>query len=213
MVKKSYLVLTAAVVLGVAACDKSTGLSTTLSAADATELAGNMAMVSTLDVTDFALLPSFSIITTGSGAAASAAAVPTTFNHDFDITKPCPKGGSVEIAGTANGTGDRATHSLTLETTAIKTDNGCAFATRHGIVTLNGDPNIAHTAKVKIVNGALSGPQTATHKGRFTWARAGAAAVPCVVDLASSFDPTTQTLTVTGDFCGQHVDVKRTRGN
>jgi hypothetical protein len=209
MVKQSYLACTAALLVALVACEQSTGPSTGLSQADANQLAADMDAVATLGTSDFGLGPSFSISTDG---GASVTATPTTFSNTFDVTKPCPKGGTVQIVGSANGTGDRTTHSLTLETTATRTDKDCAFETRRGIVTLNGNPNIVYTANLNIVNGALSGLQTATHKGAFTWARAGTPGGDCVVDLTSSFDPATHTATVKGEFCGHIVDVTRTRG-
>lgn len=210
MVKQSYLVCTAALLFAVAACDQSTGPSTGLTQADANQLAADMDAVSTLGITDFGLGPSFSVGVEGSGASASVAAVPTTFSNTFDVTRQCPKGGNVRIAGTASGTGDRATHSLSLHTVATRTDTECAFETRKGVLALTG--SIVYDATLNIVNGALSGPQTATHEGSFHWVR-GAESGDCVVKLTSSFDPTTHTATVKGEFCGHRVDVTRTRGS
>ena len=128
------------------------------------------------------------------------------------MTKQCPQGGQVVIAGTVAGSGDRATHNLTIETNATRTDTNCAFETRDGVLTLNGNPNIAYKGNLNIVAGVLSGLQTQTHKGSFTWARTGGSGT-CDVDLTSSFDPATHTVTVTGSFCGHTVNVTRTRGS
>jgi hypothetical protein len=212
MFKQSYLVCSAGLLLAIAACDQSTGLSGGISQADANQLAADMDAVSTLGTSDFGLGPSFSLSTDGSGSATSVVAVPITINNQFTVTKQCPQGGQVVIAGTTTGTGDRTTHSLTLETNATRTDTNCAFQTRDGVLTLNGNPNIAYKGNLNIVNGALSGLQTQTHKGSFTWARVGASGT-CDVDLSSSFDPATHTVTVTGSFCGHTVNVTRTRGS
>jgi hypothetical protein len=212
MFRQSYLVCSAGLIMALAACDQSTGLSTDISQADANQLAADMDAVSTLGEADFGLGPSFSVIVDGSGASASVSAVPITINNSFTVTKQCPQGGQVVIAGTTVGTGDRDTHSLTLETNATRTDTNCAFETRHGVLTLNGNPNIAYEGNLNIVNGALSGLQTQTHKGSFTWARTGGSG-NCDVDVTSSFDPATRTVTVTGSFCGHNVNVTRTRGS
>jgi hypothetical protein len=211
MFKQSYLVCGAALLLAVAACDQSTGLSTELTQADANQLAADMDAVATLGESDFALGPSFSVSVDGSGSSASVS-VPITISNSFTVTKQCPQGGQVVIAGTTVGTGDRATHSLTLETNATRTDANCAFQTRNGVLTLNGNPNIAYKGNLNIVNAALVGLQTQTHKGSFTWARTGGSGT-CEVDLTSSFDPATHTVTVTGHFCGHIVVVTRTRGS
>ena len=209
MFKQSYLVCSAGLLLAIAACDHSTGLSGGISQADANQLAADMDAVSTLGTSDFGLGASFSLSTGGSGSATSVVAVPITINNRFSVSKQCPQGGQVVIAGTTTGTGDRATHSLTLETNATRTDTDCAFQTRDGVLTLNG--NIAYKGNLNIVNGALSGPQTQTHKGSFSWARVGGSG-SCDVDITSSFDPATHTVTVTGSFCRHTVNVTRTRG-
>jgi hypothetical protein len=135
----------------------------------------------------------------------------TTGTHAFTVTRQCPKGGAIALVGAVVSTGNQTTHSLTVDATATRTDTGCAFDTDGGVVTLNGTPNIAYTGHLNIVNGALSGLQTQTHKGSFTWSRAGGSATPCTVDVTSQYDPATHTATVTGTFCDTHIDVTRTR--
>ncbi|MEP6858848.1 MAG: hypothetical protein ABI994_10710, partial [Gemmatimonadales bacterium] len=131
----------------------------------------------------------------------------------FDVTKQCPKGGSVQLKGGINGTGDRATHSLTVDATATRIDTGCAFEAKDGgTITVNGNPNIAYTGHLNIVNGAFVGLQTQSHEGHITLARNGGAAVPCDIKVMSSFDPATHTVTVTGNVCEHIINVTRTRG-
>jgi hypothetical protein len=209
MLRQSYLVCGAGLILTIAACSDSTGLANGISQADANQLAADMDAMSTLGTNDIGLGPSFSVIVDAGGSTA-AATEPVTIDNQFTITKQCPKGGQVVIAGRTTGTGDRTTHSLSLETVATRTDTDCAFETRHGVLTINGNPNIAFDGKLNIVNGALSGLQTATHKGSFTWARTGGSGT-CDVDLSSSYDPATHTATVIGTFCGRTVNVTRTR--
>ena len=206
MFKQFNLVCGAALFLAVAACEQSTGPSTEITQADAAQLAADMDAVLTLGESDFSLGGSFLVGPSG------ISAVPIAINNSFSVTKQCPRGGQVVLAGTTVGTGDRATHSLTLETNATRTDSNCAFQTRNGVLTLDGNPNIAYKGNLNIVNGALVGLQTQTHKGSFTWERRGGSGT-CEVDLASSFDPATRTVTVKGHFCGHIVDVTRTRGS
>jgi hypothetical protein len=211
MLKQSYLVCSAALVLAVAACDQSTGLSGGISQADANQLAADMDGVSTLGSSDFGLGPSFSV-SVGSGSASSSVSAPIAINNQFTVTHQCPKGGQVVLAGSVVGSGDRTTHNLTLEANATRTDTDCAFDTKDGVLTLNGNPNIAYKGNLNIVNALLSGVQTQTHKGSFKWARVGGSGT-CDVDLTSSFDPATHTATVTGTFCGHTVNVTRTRAS
>jgi hypothetical protein len=214
MIKQTYLVCIAGLLLATAACDQSTGPSNALSQGAAMDLAAALDANSTLGTADVGLGPSFSVNVGESGASASAA-VPTTFDNSFTVTKQCPKGGQVGLAGTIAGTGDPATHSLTLDVDATRTDANCAFQTRDGVLTINGNidgtPNLTYEGHLNIVNGVLVGPQTQTHKGSFTWSRTGGYG-SCDVDLTSSFDPATHTATVTGSFCGHIVNVTQTRG-
>ena len=213
MLKQSSLVCSAALLLAVAACSSdSTGVSANIiTQADANQLAGDMDAVSTLGTTDFGLGASFNVNVDGSGAsAAQTTSAPFPINTQFTVTRQCPKGGQVAIAGSITGTGDRVAHNLSVEAVATRTDTNCAFETRDGVLTLNGNPNIAYDGKLNIVAGVLSGLQTQTHKGSFTWARTGGSGT-CDVDLTSSFDPATHTVTVTGTFCGHTVNVTRTR--
>jgi len=209
MLKQSYLVCSAALVLAAAACSDSTGVSGGISQAAANQLAADIDANSSLGTAEFGLGAVFSVGVDGSGAAATAS-VPFPINNQFSVTKQCPQGGQSVIEGSIVGTGDRTTHDLTLDANATRTDTNCAFDTRDGVLTLSGNPNLVYTGHLNIVNGALSGLQTQTHKGSFTWSRTGGSGT-CDVDITSSFDPATHTATVTGTFCGHTVNVTKTR--
>lgn len=209
MLKQSYLVCSAALVLAAAACSDSTGVSGGISQADANQLAADIDANSSLGTAEFGLGAVFSVGVSGSGAAATTS-VPFPINNQFSVTRQCPRGGQVVIAGGIVGTGDRTTHDLTLDANATRTDTDCAFDTRDGVLTLSGNPNLMYTGHLNIVNGALSGLQTQTHKGSFTWSRTGGSGT-CDVDITSSFDPATKTATITGSFCGHAINVTKTR--
>jgi hypothetical protein len=210
MIRKTSTLCGAALLVAIAACDNSTAPSNVLTQADANQLASDMDAVATLGAADVGMSPIFSLRADGGSAAISTAAVP--INNQFTVTKQCPRGGQVVIDGTTTGSADAVTHSLSLELVATRTDASCAFETRNGTLTISGNPNIAYDGKLNIVNAALSGLQTQTHKGSFTWARAGGSGT-CDVDIASSFDPAAHTVTITGTFCGIAVDVTRSRVN
>jgi hypothetical protein len=209
MLKQSYLVCGAALALAAAACSDSTGISGGISQADANQLAADLDASSSLGTAEFGLGAVFSVGVDGSGAA-STASVPLPINNQFSVTKQCPRGGQVVIGGGIVGTADRTAHSLTLDANATRTDTNCAFDTKDGVLTLSGNPDLNYTGHLNIVNGVLSGPQTQTHKGSFTWSRTGGSGT-CDVDITSSYDPTTKTATVTGSFCGHAVNVTKTR--
>jgi len=209
MIRQFSLACSAGLVLALAACGgDSTGLSGKISQADATKLAADMDAVSNLGTSDFGLGAAFSIGVDPYGSTASAV---TTFNNAFDVTHPCPKGGTVQLKGTVTGTGDRTTHSLTVDANATKTDKDCAFEARDGgTITVNGNPNIVYKGHLNIVNGAFVGLQTQSHEGSFTWARPGGSGT-CDIKVASEFDPVTHTVTVKGTVCGHIINETHTR--
>ena len=212
MIRQSYLACTAALVLVVAACsDSSTGPSANISQADANKLAADIDAVSILGTADFGLGASFSLSVPTGGAAATVTAAPTTFNNSFDVTRQCPKGGTVELKGSIAGTGDRTTHSLTVDATAKRTDSKCAFEARNGSATIELTGSLDYKGHLNIVNALPVGLQTQSHKGSFDWVR-GTESGTCAIDVSSQYDPTTKIYTVTGKVCGKDVSVTRTRG-
>jgi hypothetical protein len=209
MIRKTYLICSAGLLLAVAACNSFTGLSTSISQSAAAKLAASMDASSSLGAADFGLGATVAIRAAGSGVTAAATA-PVSINKTFTVTKQCPQGGSVLIDGTIVGTGDQTTRSLTVDANATRTDNGCAFQTDDGVLSLNGNPNIVYKGHLNIVNGMLSGLQTQSHKGSFKWARPGGSGT-CDIDVSSSYDPATRIATVTGTFCGKTINVTQSR--
>ena len=212
MHKSSYLVCSAALLLAAAACSDSTGLKNEISQADANQLAADFDGVASFSSTDFGPGLSFSISTDGSGASAAVSSTPVPINTSFSITRQCPQGGQTAFEGSIIGSGDRVAHSLTIDATATRTDTKCAFNTRDGVLTLSGNPNVAYTGHLNIVNAALVGLQTQTHNGSFTWSRTGGSGT-CDVDITSQYDPSTKTLTIKGSFCGHVIDVTKTKAS
>ena len=212
MLKQSYLVCSAALLVAAVACSDSTGLksASSISQADANQLATDFDGVASFSSNDFGPNVSFSISTDGASGSAAVTSTPFPINTQFSVTKQCPRGGQTAFEGTVTGTGDRGTHSLTLDATATRTDTNCAFDTRDGVLTLSGNPNLTYTAHLNIENFVLSGLQTATHKGSFTWSRTGGSGT-CDVDITRTFDPSTKTLTIKGSFCGRTIDVTKTK--
>jgi hypothetical protein len=209
MRKQFYLFGGAALLVAAAACSDSTGLKNAISQADANQLATDFDNVASLSSTDFGPGVSFSISTDGTnGSATTVTSTPFPINNTFSVTRQCPRGGQSALSGTVTGTGDRVAHNLTLDATATRTDTDCAFDTRDGVLTLSG--SLTYNAHLNIVNAALSGLQTASHKGSFSWSRTGGSGT-CDVDITRTFDPSTKTLTIKGSFCGHVIDVTKTK--
>ena len=215
MLKQSYLVCSAALLVAAVACSDSTGLkgASTISQADANQLATDFDGVASFSSNDFGPGVSFSVSTDGtSGAAAAVTTAPVPIDTKFTVTRQCPRGGQVVFDGKVTGTADRVAHNLTLDADATRTDTNCAFDTRDGVLTLNGNPNLTYGAHINIVNFVPVGLQTATHKGSFTWSRTGGSGT-CDVDITRTYDPSTKTLTIKGSFCGHNIDVTKTKNS
>jgi hypothetical protein len=208
MTKNPLLLCAAAMLVVVAACDDSTAPSNVLTQSEVNQLASDMDAVSTVGAADVGLGSTFSLTAGGTSASTSASTV--GINSQFTVTRQCPKGGQVAIAGTSTGTADLTAHNLALEVVATRTDTDCAFQTKNGTLTVNGNPNLEYDGRLNIFNAAFEGLQTQTLKGSFNWARVGGSGT-CDVDIASAFAPASHTVTVTGTFCGLAVNVTRSR--
>ncbi|HXG72933.1 MAG TPA: hypothetical protein VNJ04_20245 [Gemmatimonadaceae bacterium] len=193
-----------AAVVAVSACDSSTAPdSAQLTRAEAEQLATD-----TEALTSFTPGPSFPSFSLSAGGDAQQS-VPTPINNAFTYTRACPKGGNVTVAGTMTGSADRATQDISVASTATRTDANCAFQTRDGVLTLNGNPNVVVKSTTSIVAGKPAGLQTSSQKGAFTWTRSTGGSGSCLVDITSSVDPATSTVTVVGSYCGHAVNVTR----
>ena len=207
MNSRSLYLAAAAMAFGVMACNSTTEPVTGIDQIDANQLANDVDAVSLLALGDAgasSLSPLFSL-SPSDAPLASVSAV----NRSFTNTHSCPVSGSVTVTGTTVGTSDPVAHNLAVTTNATRTDAACAFNTKGGVVTINGNPNLALASTVNIVAGKPTGPQTQSHKGSFTWARSGKTGT-CDVNITSVYDPAAGTFTVTGTFCGKTVNVSRT---
>jgi hypothetical protein len=210
MTRNLSLLCSASLLVAIAACDNSTGPSNVLSQSEVNQLASDMDAVSTVGAAEVGFGSTFSLKAGGSSASVPAAVI--AINNQFTVTHQCPRGGQVVIAGTVTGVADPTARNLALEAAATRADTDCAFQTKNGTLTVNGNPNIAYDGRLNVFNAAFEGLQTQTLKGSFKWARVGGSGT-CDVDIASAFDPSSHTVTVTGTFCGLAVNATRTRTN
>lgn len=129
----------------------------------------------------------------------------------FERTRACPMGGSVTVTGTVERAIDRATQSGTLAVNATRVENACAVQQRNGItVTITGKPNTSLTV-TQSFNKGVPGVLTQTQKGAFSWTRSNGKSGTCTLELTSTFDPATRSVSIKGTFCGRAVDETRTR--
>jgi hypothetical protein len=205
--KSRSLFLGAAALLALAACDSATAPDAGI-AVDAPEIASSVDALSLLALAQAGaspFAPSFAISSFGDLVPAAAV---TPVNRPINVTRPCPAGGTITIAGTTTGTSDPVAHNLTVTSSLTRTEAACGMNTQHGVVTLNGNPNVAMTHSINVVAGKPVGPQTSTQKGSFTWTR-GTKTGTCNVDVTSTFDATAGTITVSGSMCGRAINISR----
>ena len=110
MIRKPFRLFSACLVLGIAACDSSTGVSSSITQADANDLA--LQIGCSLDHGPFRLRTWIIVLDPAGGSGSAAASAPVSINHQFTVTKACPKGGQVSLAGTLTGSGDATTRQL-----------------------------------------------------------------------------------------------------
>lgn len=208
MKSPSLILGAAAAVFGLLACGSSTAPDAAINQADANQLANDVDALSSLVLGDGGVTPFAPLFSVSGGDAGLRLAV-TPVNRTFTNTRNCPVSGTVTVSGTSTGTSDPVARNLSVSNTSTKTDAACAFNTKNGVLTITGNPNVKMTGTTNIVAGKPTGLQTQTHKGSYTWSRGGKTGT-CDVDVASSFDPTTGTFTVTGTMCGHTVNTTRT---
>ena len=206
----TFALACAATVFGLLACNDGTAPDAGITQADVNQLANDIDALSVTTLGDVgvtAFAPSFTVLGSDASDLSLRYAV-TPVNRTINNTHPCPAGGTVTIAGSSVGTSDPVAHNLSVTTTVTKTDAACAFNSRGGLLTLNGNPNVQIVGTVNVVAGKPVGLQTLSHKGSVTWTR-GTKSGTCNIDVTSTFDPAAATFTVTGTMCGRAVSVSR----
>jgi len=194
-----------ATTIALAACGNditSAGTRSQLSRSDAVALAGDFGDQDGAMLDGFGG-PAFSASPSGPSFATST--VTTTFTR----TRTCPQGGDVKLEGSMVRSWDRAAQSGSIQFTATRTEEACAFNHNGATITVTGSPNTQLTAS-QTVTGGTPGIRTATKKGSFTWTRSTGASGSCTIDVTHTWDPATHTLHVSGTLCNQTIDVTRT---
>lgn len=127
-----------------------------------------------------------------------------TVSFQVDETAACESGGTARIVGDAQ---------LAWDDVAETGSMGMDFAVTHaacghpldtgGVIRLTGDPDIDVTLDAEFA-GQEATSMVVTEAGAFSWEKPGASG-RCTLDVRAELVPGTQTVNVTGTFCG--VDV------
>lgn len=203
-----YLGPLAGLALLTAACSDTLGTGDPLSSEDAVEVADFMA-ASAIDGYD-------AIGTMGPSPEAGGPMTSSgfTFTKSFTLTRSCPAGGSLTVAGTVNGELDQETRSGTINVEKTIALNECARSRGEHTLTLNTaeDAPISVEGVIEVQSGHhVSG--SFTKQGSFTWSKSNGDSGSCELDLAITWsrDGNTFTHTVTGTICSREVNRTTTR--
>lgn len=196
---RSTLRLPLALVLGAglltaAACSDSTGPNGSLTPEELNELALQMGVGLSSDLTGSAAV-------TPNGVRLNA--VPTPISASVDFTIRCPHGGTARITGSIEGTFDEATESAILDVSATQRPNDCGYDVHGKPIRATG--MLTANAHVEVENGEPVGTQTASLVGEFSWRTSDGRRGSCSVNYSASANYTTKVSTVNGSFCGATI--------
>ena len=161
-----------------------------------------------------AFLSDVEILAVGVEALASS-----TGTRSFTRTASCPAGGSVSVSGSSESTRDDESHVVSTKWSTTQTHAACAIARTREETTvtavIDGTVTTSGTSSWKLPekrgDSRTLFSWTATKVGSTT-TTVGDRKNTCEVNITQTWDPATQTFTVSGTMCGRQVNVTRGLG-
>lgn len=141
-------------------------------------------------------------------ASAGVAGVPITTTFTFERTRPCSAGGQIVVSGSGEFVADRETATTEMTVEGTRALDACAFT--HGDVTLTLNGNGEFDAHWKRVNRELAEAQR-NASGSFEVTTSDGRSKSCTYELHATYDAATNSVHVTGTFCGREIDRTWTR--
>jgi hypothetical protein len=145
-------------------------------------------------------------VTPAPGVQPSAAAIP--IDQSFNFSSNCPLGGSVGIAGSANGEIDEQTLAGNLTMNFAYRLNECAVSGENATFTVSHDPEIVFTGEYVFSQEEIS--VSGSQEGGFVFTADDGRSGSCLIDLdfSVSYNNVTQasSATVSGTVCGMSGD-------
>jgi hypothetical protein len=138
----------------------------------------------------------------GGFSADDGISIQSADTRDFSRSRNCPAGGSVELDGTIDRTGERGNFQFDVSATGTWID--CAHARRDVTRSVNG--SFTFTAHRSIVDGQFDGPQTSHKAGSFAWSASNGNSGECTFDITATRYPDLNQRTVQGTICGRSID-------
>jgi hypothetical protein len=193
--------------LMLAACDESTAPgSQQLSADEAAALAVALDNSSSTAVDPAADAEGPELLLAPSEGAARAV---TTRTDEFDFDLPCPRGGASNLSGEHVLVIDTDEGFITVDVTAAKGHEACAFRTNEGVdITVDG--TVSFVAQRELREGLASASQT--HSGSLDYVTSDGKEGTCAIDITTEFSltPGEASRAIFGSVCGHEVDVSTT---
>ena len=205
-----HLSLLAGTALLASACNDMTGPNHTLTDAEATYLAEQMAAASLDGVSQsMAGSPGLSPAIAGApGAVDSLGKI--TWERSFTMTRDCRAGGTLTTSGSNKGTINLDTRTGTIEVTHTLSMVNCAQTHDTVTITVNTNPDITMNGTVNIEGGRRSSGSF-TKQGTFLWQTSDGRSGSCQVNLTITWNAD-GTHTMTGTVCGRDFATMQREG-
>lgn len=190
--------------VALAACDEdTTGPNAQLSAAEAAALAVAIDNSSSnaFDPQPSADGPQLSLAPSGDPARAAS-----TRTDEFDLDLPCPRGGTSNLSGESVLVFDGDEGFITLDVSAAKGHDGCAFRTNEGVdITVDG--TVSFVAERELREGLIRSLNS--HSGSLDFVTSDGKEGTCAIDITTEFSlvPNEISRSILGSVCGHEVNV------
>lgn len=133
---------------------------------------------------------------------------------EFSFTRDCPDGGTVGTSGQRSATLDTETDVVSTTWESVHTHDACAFTRTRGdrevTVVLDGSVTTTGEASFQLPETRGEGRTllsfSATRVGQ-TVTTVGDRTRTCEIDVTQTYDPSSETFTITGTVCGRDVSV------
>lgn len=153
----------------------------------------------------------------GSGAFLLAPDFPVP-GHDFERIRPCPEGGSHAVSGSRSREVDPESRIASSAWTTTQTHEACAHTRRirgqEITVVIDGSVSAAGTATHLLPESPGTGRELLSYeniRSGSTTTTIGDRTRICEISITESYDPATDTFSITGSICGRDVSATRNR--
>ena len=137
-------------------------------------------------------------VTTSTGAG--------SFSFTFNTTNACDPSGTVALGGSMGGAYDVAAQTASVQANVAVQHQACAVKTQNGgTFTLTGSPKVDMTLNAAVGANGFTTLHT-TETGGFAWQKSDGSSGTCTVNVTGDLVAATQTVKLTGTFCGFPID-------